>query len=69
MTLTISTVEKTITIEDDTLAHLWREWQATEERSGKERAAWDRIVERATELAELDEDSNDYVVDVNEVIE
>jgi hypothetical protein len=68
MTFTISTVEKTITVEDETLAQLWREWQVTEERSGKERAAWDRIIECATELAELGEDSNDYVVGVDEVI-
>ena len=65
MTFTISTVEKTTTIENDTLAQLWREWQVTEERSSKERAAWDRVIECATELAELSEDSNDYVVDVN----
>lgn len=64
MTFTISTVEKTITVENESLAQLWQEWQATEERSGKERAAWDRIIECATELAEIQESNIDYVVDV-----
>ena len=64
-TFKITTVEKTINVEDDDLMGLWNEWKDTPERSGRERAAWERIIDRASELAEVEESEIDYVVDVD----
>ena len=63
----ITTVEKTITVADEQLSQLWAEWQATAERSSRERAAWERITDRAAVLAEVEESNIDFVMDVNKV--
>jgi hypothetical protein len=64
MKLTISTVEKTLTVNDEELSGLFTEWQAAPERSSREDAAWERVEERAAVLAEVEESNTDYVVDV-----